>query len=255
MTDRRNASPRNSGGQRARPPTQKPKPRNRSAEVPTRRSYGQYCGLAHALDVVGERWTLLILRDLLLGPRRYGTLLSGLQGASGGAGITTNLLAKRLRELEASGLIARCELASGAAAYGLSPLGEAIEPAIQELARWGGAHFMHGQPADERLSLGWMLLNLKRKARPTQSSVSIAISDLDGDCYTLSLNELGLDVKAGVAVPCAATLTGDPLSIHRALFRGESVSRLKRAGLLHITGDIGAVRQLTEALTPSEDRC
>ncbi|MEZ4372704.1 MAG: helix-turn-helix domain-containing protein [Polyangiaceae bacterium] len=254
MTDRRNASPRKSGGQRARPPTQEPNARSRSAEVPTRRRYGQYCGLAHALDVVGERWTLLILRDLLLGPRRYGALLSGLQGASGGAGITTNLLAKRLRELETSGLIERCELASRAAGYRLSPLGEAIEPAIQELARWGGEHFMHGQPADERLSLGWMLLNLKRKARPTQSSVWIEICDLDGDRYTLRLSELGLDVEAGVAVPCAATLTGDPLSIHRALFRGESVTRLKRAGLLQVTGDFDAVRQLTDALTPSKDR-
>ena len=64
-----------------------------------RRSYDQYCGLARALDVVGERWTLLVIRNLLLGPQRYSDLLRGLPG------ITTNLLAKRLQEMEAMGLI------------------------------------------------------------------------------------------------------------------------------------------------------
>ncbi|MBC7173009.1 MAG: helix-turn-helix transcriptional regulator, partial [Polyangiaceae bacterium] len=66
-----------------------------------RRSYHQYCGLARALDLVGERWTLLIVRDLLLGPRRYSDLLRGLPG------VTTNLLAKRLRELQGAGILER----------------------------------------------------------------------------------------------------------------------------------------------------
>ncbi|MCA9644562.1 MAG: helix-turn-helix transcriptional regulator [Myxococcales bacterium] len=240
MTDRRKTHPQKGAARRAAGQPKKP--------APARRTYGQYCGLAHALDVVGERWTLLVLRDLLLGPRRYGALLGGLQGVSGGAGITTNLLAKRLRELETSGLIERCELAAGASGYRLTTLGAALEPAIQELARWGGSHFMHGQPANERLSLGWMLLNLKRKAKPVKTPVAVEVSDLDDDRYTLSLGPNGLDVHAGVDAPSAAALRGDPLSIHRALFRGESVARLEKDGLLTVTGKRDAVRQLMNAL-------
>ena len=67
----------------------------------SRRSYDQYCGLARALDVLGERWTLLVVRNLLLGPQRYSELMRGLPG------ITTNLLAKRLKDMEANGLIKR----------------------------------------------------------------------------------------------------------------------------------------------------
>src|SRR5689334_519503 len=98
-----------------------------------RRSYHQFCGLASALDVVGERWTLLIVRNLLLGPLRYSELLHGLPG------ITTNLLAKRLREMESHGLIerARSSATDSASAYRLTELGAALEPALHALGSWG----------------------------------------------------------------------------------------------------------------------
>ena len=98
-----------------------------------RRSYNQYCGLARALDLVGERWTLLIVRNLLLGPQRYGELLRGLPG------ITTNLLAKRLKELEALGLIERIRgsTSDGTHSYRLTPVGAELEPAVHALGGWG----------------------------------------------------------------------------------------------------------------------
>src|SRR5581483_3423202 len=88
----------------------------------TRRSYRQYCGVARALDVVGERWTLLIIRDLLLGPRRYKDLLEGLPG------IGTNLLADRLKELERHGIVRRTVLPppAGSTVYELTDLGSAL---------------------------------------------------------------------------------------------------------------------------------
>src|SRR5579864_2672640 len=91
-----------------------------------RRSYDQYCGMARGLDVIGERWTLLIVRDLLLGPKRYKDLVDGLPG------IGTNLLAKRLKEMEAYGLVERTSLPppSGAAVYQLTPAGEGLAPAL-----------------------------------------------------------------------------------------------------------------------------
>src|SRR6478672_10521668 len=96
-----------------------------------RRSYDQYCGLARALDVLGERWTLLVVRNLLLGPLRYSELLRGLPG------ITTNLLAKRLREMEALGLVERIRSAGGSEASRLTESGATLEPAVHALGRWG----------------------------------------------------------------------------------------------------------------------
>ena len=119
------------------------------------RAYHQHCGLARALDRVGERWTLLIVRDLLLGPRRYTQLLEGLLG------ITTNLLAKRLRSLEECGVIEKSGRGP-ATRYSLSEMGAALEPAVMELARWGG-RFMPERVPEDRLDLGWALLSLKRR--------------------------------------------------------------------------------------------
>ena len=97
-----------------------------------RRSYNQYCGLAKSLDVVGERWTMLVVRNLLLGPLRYSDLLRGLPG------ITTNLLAKRLKEMEEFGLIERIRAGSadGGHVYRLTALGAGLEPAVHALGHW-----------------------------------------------------------------------------------------------------------------------
>lgn len=99
------------------------------------RSYGQFCGLARAAEMLGQRWTLMVLRDLLVAPRRYTDLLSGLPG------IPTNVLSTRLKELEQDGLVMR-EARAGAdrsVVYRLTPRGEALEPALDALARWGAA--------------------------------------------------------------------------------------------------------------------
>jgi DNA-binding HxlR family transcriptional regulator len=98
------------------------------------RSYGQYCSLAKALDVVGDRWTLLIVRELLLrGPCRYTDVRSGLPG------IATNLLADRLRELELAGIVAREEAPPPIAStlFRLTPRGEQLQNVLAEFARWG----------------------------------------------------------------------------------------------------------------------
>nr|WP_300143129.1 winged helix-turn-helix transcriptional regulator [Propionicimonas sp.] len=99
------------------------------------REYGQFCGLARAAEVLGQRWTLLILRDLLVGPRRYSDLAAGLPG------IPSNLLSTRLKELEQDGLIAR-EARSGAdrsIVYAMTERGAELQPALDVLSRWGAA--------------------------------------------------------------------------------------------------------------------
>src|SRR6201982_3610287 len=106
------------------------------------RSYGQYCGVSKALDLLGERWTLLIVRELLQGPGRYTDLRNGLPG------IATNLLAERLRELEAVGLIRREEAAPPVATtlFHLTEAGAGLEPVLEALGTWGIRYMT--QPAD-----------------------------------------------------------------------------------------------------------
>src|SRR5262245_63048394 len=104
-----------------------------TAQAKGGRSYRQYCAVARGLDVVGERWTLLIVRDLLVGPKRYTDLLDGLPG------IGTNLLAARLRELEQGGVVRRTVLPppAGSTVYELTEVGRALEPVVMALGRWG----------------------------------------------------------------------------------------------------------------------
>src|SRR2546422_279223 len=126
-----------------------------------KRSYGQFEGLATALDAVGERWTLLLVRELLLGPRRYKDLLEGLPG------IGTNLLARRLKELQAAGVIDKRVLPApaGSAVYELTERGRGLEPALIALAGWGLAAMEEPRPTDV-LRPGWGVLAFKATFDP-----------------------------------------------------------------------------------------
>lgn len=125
------------------------------------RSYGQHCGLARALDRIGERWTLLVVRELLLGPARYTDLRAALPG------MASNLLVDRLRMLEAQGLVVRRELPAPAAStvYELTDHGRDLEEAVHALIRWGG-QFMAEAPADDVLRPGWLALAVRAMTRP-----------------------------------------------------------------------------------------
>jgi DNA-binding HxlR family transcriptional regulator len=108
------------------------------------RDYKQYCGLARALELVGERWALLIIRDLSVRPRRYTDLLEGLPG------IPTNVLSTRLKELERSGIVERrvAPAPQRGILYALTPAGQALEPAVLTLGRWGAAQLGDPRPGE-----------------------------------------------------------------------------------------------------------
>ncbi|MDP8930262.1 MAG: winged helix-turn-helix transcriptional regulator [Actinomycetota bacterium] len=119
------------------------------------RSYDQYCGLARALDHIGHRWTLLIVRDLLLGPRRFTDLREGLPG------IANNLLADRLRHLQDDGLVTRRDLPPPAAStvYELTESGRQLREVVHALIRWGGRWMTAGHQNDE-FRPEWLVLAL-----------------------------------------------------------------------------------------------
>ncbi|MDF0531678.1 helix-turn-helix domain-containing protein [Tsukamurella sp. 8F] len=122
---------------------------NRGARIS--RSYGQLCPLAFALDLVGERWTLLIVRELLPGPRRYTQLKNSLTG------IATNLLAERLRTLETNGIVRRT-VDGGKVIYALTPAGMGLREAMEALGRWSAPLLMPGPAADDSFEPRWLTL-------------------------------------------------------------------------------------------------
>jgi DNA-binding HxlR family transcriptional regulator len=112
--------------------------------------YGQYCPVAHSLDLVGERWALLVVRELMEGPKRYTDLVDGLPG------IGTNILASRLKDLEAGGIVQKTKLPPPAAStvYELTQCGHDLRPVLHELARWGARTL--GPPPLDALRPGWL---------------------------------------------------------------------------------------------------
>jgi DNA-binding HxlR family transcriptional regulator len=143
------------------------------AMTPKPRSYHQYCPIAHTLDVVGDRWALLIVRDLLVGPKRFVDLRTSLKG------IVTNILTDRLRELEAAGVLTRRYLPPPAASmvYELTEAGLALEPVLAAMAHWGGRSL--GTPQPEQTvsseSVRLALANLLRPLAATPAEVYVAV--------------------------------------------------------------------------------
>lgn len=135
------------------------------AECVKRRDFGQYCGLARALELVGERWALLIVRNLVVRPRRYTELQTGL------AGIPTNVLATRLKELEQAGIVERqvAPAPQRGVVYALTAAGRGLEPALLALARWGSTQLGEPQPGDV-ISPEGLVLSLRARFQPDQAA-------------------------------------------------------------------------------------
>jgi DNA-binding HxlR family transcriptional regulator len=168
------------------------------------RSYEQYCGLAFALDVIGERWALLVVRELLSGPRRFSDLLAGMPG------IATNTLTTRLEELEQHGVIAREQLPPPAASavYRLTDKGRALEPAIVSLVQWATGDLVQAKAQKRRLAplrASWVAIALK-----AFFSVSAARRVKGQIVLELPTGALIVEVKAGALLIRDRVATDQP---------------------------------------------
>jgi DNA-binding HxlR family transcriptional regulator len=209
------------------------------------RRYHQFCGCARALDVVGERWTLLIVRDLLLGPRRYGDLLAGLPG------LTTNLLAKRMRELVAAGIVEKVALPAPASgdAYALTRAGAELEPVIMALGRWGG-RYMDVPRRDDVADIRWPLLSLKRRYAGGIDALDVELRFGERRfLLRFEPDSLTVSERAGDRADLSIAIGEDQL--RAALFgRGPSLKALARDHRIDIAGDPTAFARFAEAFTP-----
>jgi DNA-binding HxlR family transcriptional regulator len=155
---------------------------NRTTKSP--RSYGQFCALARSLDVVGDRWTLLIVRELLPGSMRYTELKASL------AGIATNLLAERLRTMEANGIAER-RMEEAGVVYALTPWGAGLREPMEALGRWGAPLLMTGRGNDS-FQPRWLTLALPALLRGTTATPPVEIGvETDGFLMVLRVDEDG----------------------------------------------------------------
>lgn len=202
------------------------------------RSYGQYCGLARSLEVVGDRWNLLIVRQLLIAPARYGDLREGLPG------IATNLLADRLRELEAAGVIERRLAGEGSVVeYALTPWGVQLRQPIESLIRWSTPLMVRG-PGDDVFRPEWLALAvpaLLGTRVEVRTPVTVGL-DIGGPPYELRAAPSGFEVGPHDGGALDATLRADPAYILGLAAGALTVSDVLAFGLAEIDGDEAAVR-------------
>ena len=173
------------------------------------RSYGQYCGITTAVELIGERWAMLIVRDLLVGPRRYTDLKQGLPK------IPTNILSARLKELQEGGVVRRAPLYRTGLVYELTPYGRQLEPIMLALGRWGFAQM--GEPGPDDIVTADSLTMALRTAFRADAAATLPPAD-----YELHVGSVALRVQvdgeslriaqlAPVAPPVGGTLpAGEP---------------------------------------------
>ena len=207
--------------------------------MPAKRTYGDPCGIARALDIVGERWALLVVRELLLGPKRFTDLRAGLPQ------VGPDMLSQRLRELEQGGVVRRRKLPppAGSRVYELTERGLELEPVVLALGRWGSAAPF---PAGDRtLGVDSFVLALKTLFD------AAAAGDLSGS-YEVRLGEHRFHARVhagrlalarGEAREPDATIESDPATLSAVLWHGRSLADAVRCGEVEIGGSRNAARR------------
>lgn len=202
--------------------------------------YQQYCGLARALDVAGDRWSLLIVRELRPGPRRFTDLIDGLPG------ISRKLLTERLRDLERDGVIARKQLPPPAArqVYELTDDGRDLAVAMAPLVAWGARRLGERQP-EESFRTRWAAVGMASIAnRDAMSGVRETYQYIVGDsAFHFMVDDGSIEVRDGLAEDPAVVLTTDE-ETWASIVSGETkASSAADRGTLTIAGDPEAVKR------------
>jgi DNA-binding HxlR family transcriptional regulator len=203
------------------------------------------CGIAHASDLLGQRWALLVVRELLLGPKRFTDLRAGIPD------ISPNVLGQRLRELEETGIVRRRKLAPPAAVqvYELTDWGRELEPAVLGLGRWASAS--PSFPRDAPMGPDALVLALKsifqpEKAEGVDTSYELRLGEIP---FNISVKEGRFEATHGEAEIPDAVISSNPDAIAGVVFRGNRLGKAVEAGEVQIEGSRRAVNALFRALT------
>lgn len=206
------------------------------------RSYGQYCGLARSLEVVGDRWNLLIVRQLLISPARYRDLINGLPG------IATNLLADRLRELEAVGVIERRLAGEGSVVeYHLTPWGAELRTPIEGLIAWSTPLMVRG-PEGDAFRPEWLALAIPALLGTRVKVRSSATVGLDvGELLALRASRTGFEVGLYEGGDLDAIIRAEPSYVLGLAAGALTLEDARALGLVEVDGDESVVRAVFAA--------
>ncbi|MGQ7791165.1 winged helix-turn-helix transcriptional regulator [Faunimonas sp. B44] len=198
-----------------------------------RRRYEDACAAAHGLDLVGDRWALLVMRELMLGPKRFGDIRASLPG------ISANVLTQRLEDLEAGGVLTRRKLAPPAAVqvYELTPWGYQAEPILQALGRWA-ARSPHHDPTLP-ISANSFLLSLRTMLDPSRAKdLDVRVGfRLGEETFLGRLRGGALDIAPHTIEDADVTFAAAPAILAAAIYGGQPIEALEAAGVLRVEGD------------------
>lgn len=199
----------------------------------TRRRYDDACAVAHGMDLIGERWAFLVMRELMLGPKRFGDIREGL------AGISANVLTQRLEGLEASGLVRRRRLPPPVSAqvYELTPWGQESAMVMRALARWAARS--PGHDPSLPFSAVALALSMRTMFDPVRAAglAGRIVFETGQETLVATLADNRLKVVRGEAEAADVTVTGKPEAVAAAVYGGVPVADLVAAGDLTVEGD------------------
>jgi DNA-binding HxlR family transcriptional regulator len=208
--------------------------------VATSRTYGDGCAIAHGLDLVGERWALLVVRELLLGPKRFTDLKKGLPNAS------PNVISERLRELERTGVVRRDKLPPPASArvYALTDWGRELEEIVSSLGRWAARS--PSLPREAPIGADSIMLAFRARfdsdaAEGLRANYELRFGE---DHFRIAVSGHAIEVARGGADQPNATIDTDPGTLSAVLWNGRSLADAQHARDIRIDGDTAAVERL-----------
>lgn len=211
-----------------------------------KRQYDQGCGMAHALELIGERWAILIVRELLVGPRRFTDLRTGLPG------ISPNVLTHRLDELERSSIVVRTRLPPPASvwAYELTEWGKELGPVLLSLGAW--ALKSPTFPTEAPIGVSSFILSLEALFDPPSASGLEATIELhvNDQSFNAQIQDGRIRIGAGSATAPDVVVTGDPNILVAIIHRGANLPRAVRDGEVQLIGDRKKFRSFIDAFRP-----
>src|SRR5215211_1073736 len=213
----------------------------KTKDAPGWRTYGDACGTAQGLDLVGERWTLLLVRELLLGPKRFTDLRKGLTG------ISTNILADRLETLETAGVVRRRTLPppSASKVYELTDWGRELGPVVEAIGRWGARS--PWRSGEDEIGVDGLMVSFRTMFDPEvagnlEASNEIVLGD---QRLGLEVEDGSIRVYRGAPSDPDAKIETDVETLAALVYEGRDLDEALRAGEVEVGGDRSAVERLT----------